>query len=60
MGVGRIFFRGGESGEMSFFPLESKKTSFFAKTIIGKCQISKSRGKGSTSNIHGLGVPQVD
>jgi len=57
MGVGRIFQGGGNSGffqrqpkiffrwpksrEISFFPLESKKTTFFAKNLIGKCKISK-------------------
>jgi len=34
----------GESGEISFYPLENEKTTFFAKNFIGKCEISKSRG----------------
>ena len=32
------------SGEILFYPLETKKTTLFAKSLIGKCQISKSRG----------------
>ena len=36
----------GESSEITFNPLETKKTTFFANNLIGKCQISKSRGKG--------------
>jgi len=59
MSVGRIFCRGGisgffqgklrvflgeaKNGEIPFFPLETKKTTFFAKNLIGKCQISNSR-----------------
>jgi len=32
MGVGTIFFQGGrKNGEISFYPLETKKTTFFAK-----------------------------
>ena len=38
------FFRMGcKSGKISFYRLESKKTTIFAKHLIGKCQISKSR-----------------
>ena len=33
------FSRGGKTGEISFFPLETKKATFFAKNIIGKRQI---------------------
>jgi len=32
-----------KSGEISFYPLETKKT-FFAENVIRKCPISKSRG----------------
>ena len=35
------FFQGAKSGEISFYALETKKTKFFAKNLIGKCQISK-------------------
>jgi len=69
-GVGRIFFRrggaivdlsrssqnvfsrGGQKWLVSFFPLETKKITFFD---IGRCKISKSRGKGPLhppSNAH--------
>jgi len=35
------FFQGGaKSEEISFLPLETKKTTFFAKDVIGKCKIS--------------------
>jgi len=60
MDVGRIFSRGstvdcssGSQKDFSrgtkvvkfyFHPLESKKTTTFSKTVIGKCQISKSWG----------------
>jgi len=37
--------REGKSDEISFFLLETKKTTFFAKNVIEKCQISKSRSK---------------
>jgi len=35
------FFRWPKSCEISFFPLETKKTTFFAKNLIGKCTILK-------------------
>jgi len=38
-----IFFHGAKTGEILFYPLEIKKTTFFAKKLIGKCQISKCR-----------------
>jgi len=34
----------GKCGEMSFFPLETKKTTVFAEQFVGKCQFSKSSG----------------
>jgi len=37
-------FRETKHGEISFFPLETKKTIFFAQNLIGKYQISKSWG----------------
>ena len=41
----KIFFQGeAKSGEIPFFSLETKKTIFFAKNKIGKCQILKCRG----------------
>jgi len=51
--VGKIFSRGSrkefsrgcKSGEISFYPLETKNTTFFSKTLIGNCHISKPRGK---------------
>jgi len=39
-----IFAEGAKSGKISFSPSETKKTTFFAKTLMGKCQISKSWG----------------
>ena len=39
----KYFSRGAKSGKIRFYPLETKKTSF-AKNLIGKCQISNSRG----------------
>ena len=36
-----FFRRGAKSGEVSFYPLETKKTTFFADNWTGKCQISK-------------------
>jgi len=39
------FFQvGSKSGEISFYPLETKKTTLFAKSLTRKCQILKSRG----------------
>jgi len=40
----KIFQRGAKSDEISFFPLETKKTTFFAKNIIKKYETSKSIG----------------
>jgi len=40
------FFLGKDKNdEISCYPLETKKTILFANTL-GRCQISKSRGKG--------------
>jgi len=63
MGVGKSFSRGGsgffqgfpkilpggdKSGEIAFYALETKKTTFFAENLIGKCQYSKFKeGQGS-------------
>jgi len=33
----------GKSGEISFYPLQTKKTTVFAENLMKKCQISKSR-----------------
>jgi len=60
MGVGRIFPSGGNSGffqggsgEISFYPVETNKTTFFGKNLIGKGQISKSGGaRPPTSEAH--------
>ena len=39
-GVGQKYVcRGGKSGKISFSPLEAKKTTFFAKKLMEKCQI---------------------
>jgi len=41
-GLAKIEFAGGaKSGKISFSSLETKKTTFFAKNLMGKCQISK-------------------
>jgi len=40
----KIFPEGAKSGEISFFPLETKISTFSAKDVVGKCQISTSRG----------------
>ena len=41
----KIFLQGGgKSGKITFSPLETKKTIFFAKELMGKCQTSKSWG----------------
>jgi len=56
MGLGRIFSRGwaivdisagDKNGEIQFYPLETKEKTLFAKSLIEKCQISKSKGKAS-------------
>jgi len=41
-------------GKISFFPHEAKKTRqfFFAKNVIGKCPILKSRGPCAPSDAH--------
>jgi len=46
-----IIPKGAKSGEISFYTLETKKSTFFAKDVIGKCQISKSRGLGPPSPL---------
>ena len=38
------FSRGVKNGEIWFYPLETKKTTFFVENLMGKCYISKSRG----------------
>jgi len=43
-GAAKKIFQRSESGEISFYLLETKNQPFFAKNLIGKCQISKSRG----------------
>jgi len=59
----KIFSGTAKNDEILFFLFESKKTTFFAKSVIGKCQFSKfKRGKPRLpqSAAHALGVPQVD
>jgi len=41
--VSEGFFLGRAKSEISFFLLETKKTTFFAKNSIEKCKISKYR-----------------
>jgi len=42
-GLARNTFAGvTKSGKISFSPLETKKTTFLQKNLMGKCQISKS------------------
>jgi len=36
------FSTGDKSGQISFFPVETKQKTFFAKNVIRRCQISKS------------------
>jgi len=49
MGIGKYFhvkpiiFVRGQNREFSFFLIETKKSVFSAKLLIGKCQISKRR-----------------
>jgi len=38
----KIFFPGGKSVKILFYPFETKQTTFFGKSLIGKCQISQS------------------
>jgi len=38
------FSRGAKSDEISFFLPATKKMTFFARYVIEKCEISKSRG----------------
>ena len=40
----KIFQERTKSDEISFYPLEIKKSTSFAKYLIGNCRISKSRG----------------
>jgi len=49
----KYFCREGKSGKIRFSPLETKKTTFFEKFVMGKCQISKSwSGLGPLSDAH--------
>jgi len=41
--VESLFSRGAKSGKISFFPLETKKTTIFAENLIEKSQIPKYR-----------------
>jgi len=43
-GVKMDFFQVAKSGEISFLTISTYETTFFAKTLKGKCQISKSSG----------------
>jgi len=50
------FSEGAKSGEISIYPLETKKMTLFAKHLLGKCQISKSGGCSAPwppSDAHG-------
>ena len=47
----KYFSRGDKSGKISIYPLETKKTAFFAKHLIGKCQISNSREGFGPSHV---------
>jgi len=38
------FSKGTKRGKILFYPFETKKTTFFAKNLIGKCQFSNSTG----------------
>jgi len=42
-GAKNIFPWGSKSGKISFYPLETKKTTFFAKNLTGKYQNSNSK-----------------
>jgi len=46
-GSQKDFFGVAISGEITFFPLETKKATFVDKNVIGKCQISKFSGPRS-------------
>ena len=74
MGVGRIFTGGGNSGCFKWSPkrffqaapkiwLTRNKTSFFAKNLIGKYQITNSRGSQDSpcppSAAHGSDYPRI-
>jgi len=43
-GCPKIFLQRGQSRKISFSPLETEKTIFFANNLMGKCQISKPWG----------------
>jgi len=49
--VSEGLFVGWAKSEISFFLLETKKTTFFAKTVIEKRKISKSRGPPSLPTL---------
>jgi len=42
--VKNVFPGEGQSDKNSFYPLETKKTTFFMKKLIGKCQFSNYSG----------------
>jgi len=42
-GSKKRFSRGGKSSKISFYPPKTKKTTFFAKNLVVKCQISNYR-----------------
>lgn len=54
-GCHKDFSMGATSGEISFFSLETKKTTFskiFVVHVIENCQILKSRGSWPPSEAH--------
>jgi len=55
----KIFPKGLKSGEISFFLLKTNTTTFFAKNVIEKCQISKSRKAMSQSPCPTFRRPRV-
>jgi len=54
-GIQKDFYRATNSGEISFYVLETNRTSLFAKNLIGNYKSSKSRGESpSPSDAHCL------
>jgi len=49
-----IFPGRAKSSEISYFPLETEKTTFFAQNVIGKCQILNSRRRPSPTHSRGM------
>jgi len=53
------FSMGAKTSKISFYPLKTKKTTFFAETLIGKCQMGVGKDAGGKRKSRGTLFPCV-